>query len=170
MEMAILSQRASSGGPAGSELAVLIPDEAFEGVQEGYLGSKIPILIPGGHREGLRGSKMPILSPGRPRNGLREGPTGSKSALLIPRRPPAGLPGSETRDLLPRPNLWRSEPLPQGQKSAAPLHNTDFVPNLRCIIDVRQCARQAKATHPTGRSINQAQQAGPSITPNLQTL
>ena len=44
-------------GAVGSEMRVLSPEGAWNGVLKGCLGSGVPKLIPGGHREGRWGSK-----------------------------------------------------------------------------------------------------------------
>lgn len=69
---------------AGLEMPILIPEGPWNGVQEGYLGSETPKMIPRGHRKGRVGSGKPILIPEGPRNGVREGYLGLETLKMIP--------------------------------------------------------------------------------------
>ena len=69
---------------AGSRMPILIPEGPRNGVQEGYLGSETPKIIPRGLRKGRAGSGMPILIPEGPRNGVQEGYLGSETPKMIP--------------------------------------------------------------------------------------
>ena len=83
-QLRMLTEQAATGKVAGSGKPILIPEGPWNGVQEGYLGSETPKLIPQGHRKGRAGSGLPIVLPEGPWNGVQEVYLGSETPKMIP--------------------------------------------------------------------------------------